>query len=169
MGLSEIAADLTITESQEPTGVAVVDETATDLESGLEQFAGELPRTPAMAADVIEAYVGGAPVDEAGRQAGVPPMTAAKILHLVGFDGLTPLTPTGNKILDDWLGARLSRSEAIELTSATPAEFELATYMATTEPIPGAREVVESTVDAALASDPLADTRSDATDFYEPP
>ena len=169
MGLSEIAADLEVTAEQCDRGVATVDETESDLAARLASIADELPCSAAAAADLVEAYVDGAPVGGAGEAAGLPPITAAKTLHLVGVDGLCPLSPMAREIVSDWITGELGRSEARELTGASETEFLLTAFLETHEPIPAAREAAEPVLgpgDAPLSTDDaLAETMADAGEF----
>ncbi|ERH11159.1 MAG: hypothetical protein J07HX64_02941 [halophilic archaeon J07HX64] len=166
MGLSELAAGLEVTESQEERGVATVDTTGTDLAERLEQFAERLPCTPAEAETVLERYAAGASVGTAAHTAGVAPVTAAKTLHLLG-ESVSPLGPTGREILRDWLAGELSRTEAVELARVGEAEFALATYVETHEPIEAACAAVEGVLaaDRLTEESPLADATGDTTEF----
>lgn len=152
MGLSDIAAGLTVTTRQRERGVATVDDTRATLADRLDAFAGDLPCPAATAADVAEAYAAGASVERAAAVAETVPVTAAKALHLLGTPGLTPLSPLGVDILEDYLGGELTRSDAIALSGASEAEFALASFIATHDPLPGARDAVE----AALSPDESA-------------
>jgi hypothetical protein len=160
MGLADIAAGLEVTESQRETGVAAVDETDASLAARLDPVADSLPCSPATAATVVEAYAAGRSVGESGHAAGVPPVTAAKTLHLLG-EQVTPLGPRGREIVADWLAGDLSRSEALTLSGASEAEFALAAYVQTHDPLPEARDAVEGALATARERDPLADTMSD--------
>ena len=165
MGLADIAAGLSTTTEQREQGVASVDATDRDLADALDRFAENLPCAPAAAAAVAEAYVGGAAVDAAGHDAGVAPITAAKVLHRLGFAGLSPVSATGERVLEDYLAGRASRADARGLLSVSDAEFALATYVATHDPIEGARDVVEG----ALAADRTASVaKRDALDAAMP-
>lgn len=170
MALSDIADGLEVTTPQRERGVATVHGEDRSLASRLERHADDLPCAPAEAAAVVEAFVGGRSVGESAREAGVAPVTAAKTLHRLGFDGVTPLSPTGRDVLRDWLDADLSRSDALALTGATDAEFALAAYVETHDPIDGARELVESALsprgDAMVEKrDALAETMSGVGDL----
>lgn len=169
MGLADIAAGLETTTEQAERGVATVDATDRDLAARLDAFADALPCDAAAAAAVAEAYVGGAAVDAAAHDAGVPPVTAAKTLHRLGFDGLSPLSPTGERVLDDYRRGRVSRADARGLLSVTDGEFAFATYLATHDPIADARGVVDDALaNGSNASvekrDALAATLPDGTD-----
>ncbi|MFB6136162.1 MAG: hypothetical protein ABEJ04_05345 [Halobacteriaceae archaeon] len=170
MGLADIAAEVgTTTVSQRERGVAAVDDTSETLADGLAPFGDDLPCTPAAAATLLEAYADGATVGEAGDAAGVAPVTAAKALHLVGVEGVTPLGPTGRRVVRDWLDARLSRADARTLTDASETEFALAVFVETHDPLEGARAVVESAL--APGGDAMVEKRdrlADAVGGEEP-
>lgn len=142
MGLDELAAGLEITHEQRERGVASVDRRTAPLEDRLSPFADELPCSPADAAIVLEHYAAGASVGASARAAALPPMTAAKTLHRLG-ETVTPATPTARAVIRDWIAGDLSRTEAETLARLSPAEFALATYVETHDPIPGARAAVE--------------------------
>jgi hypothetical protein len=143
MALSDIADGLEVTTRQRERGVATVHGVDRPLAHRLERHGDALPCAPAEAAAVVEAFVGGRSVGESAREADVAPVTAAKTLHRLGFDGVTPLSPTGHDVLRDWLAADLSRSDALALTGASEREFALATYVETHDAIDGACELVE--------------------------
>jgi len=167
MGLSEIAAGVEVTTEQQDTGVATVDDTDADLAARLSEYAEALPCEPESAATVIEAYAAGRSIGSAARIADVPPVTAAKTLHLVG-ESVSPLSPTGRDILRDWLTAELSRTEAMELAGASEAEFALAAFVETHDPIPGARDAVAGTLEPDDDGvDPLDDAMSGVSDLRE--
>jgi DNA-binding MurR/RpiR family transcriptional regulator len=163
MGLSDIAEGVEVTTRQRERGVASVDRTAAPLADRLASHADDLPCAAATAADLAEAYASGRSVGDAAEAAGTAPTTAAKCLHRLGFEGLTPFSPLERDVLGDWLDARLSRTEALELTGASEREFALATYVATHDRLPEAAEAVESALstgeDAMVAKrDALAAT-----------
>jgi len=168
MGLSDIAAGVVTTEEQRDRGVAAVDRTERSLADRLDAVADELPCTPEAAATVAEAYAGGASVGESADAAGVVPVTAARALHRLGVEGVTPLSPTGREVVRDWLDAELSRSDALALTGASEAEFALATYVETHDPVPEARDAVTETLapdDSLVAKrDRLGDALGDVGD-----
>lgn len=147
MGLSDIAAGLTVTTRQQERGVATVDDTHESLADWLEETEADLPCCPGTAAELVDAYASGASVGAAAAVADTVPMTAAKTLHRLGTSGITPLSPLAREILDDYLTGALTRSDAIAFAGVSEHEFALGAYVATHEPIPGANEVVE----AALA------------------
>ncbi|MCG1004285.1 MULTISPECIES: hypothetical protein [Halobacterium] len=167
MGLADIAEGVTVTTRQRERGVASVDRTTESLASRLTAFDDDLPVAAEAAAAMAEAYAGGASVGDAADEAGVAPTTAAKALHRLGFEGLSPFSPLQREMLDDWLAAECSRADALELTAASEREFALAAYVATHEPIEGAAEAVESALsnaeDAMVEKrDALAATLPDA-------
>lgn len=169
MGLSEIAAGLEVTAEQRQRGVASVDATDDPLRERLAPFADDLPCTPGEAATVVEAYAGGASVGESARAAGLPPVTGAKALHLLG-ESVRPLGPTGRELVREWLAAECSRADALALSGAGEREFALAAYVETHDPIPGARDALEGALapdgDAAVAKrDALDGTMSDSRDL----
>lgn len=143
MGLSDIAAGIEVTEQQQDPGVATVDDTETPLSERLAPFEEALPCEPEVAAAVVDAYAGGASIEAAAGTAGITPMTAAKTLHLLGVEGITPLSPTARTILRDWLAGEISRSTARELTDTSETEFLLAAFIETHAPVDGATEAVE--------------------------
>ena len=149
MALSDIAEGVEVTTQQRERGVASVDRTAAPLADRLASHAEDLPCGPETAAELAEAYASGGSVGDAGDEAGVAPTTAAKCLHRLGFEGLTPFSPLQRDVLADWLDARLTRAAALELTGASEREFALAAYVATHDPVTEAAEAVES----ALSSD----------------
>ncbi|WP_311170426.1 hypothetical protein [Halobellus ordinarius] len=172
MGLSEIAAGLELTTEQVDRGVATVDDTDVDRDARLREHESDLPCTAAAAGTVLDRYESGARVGEAGEAAALAPVTAAKLLHRCGFDGVTPLAPTARQVLRDWLEGRLSRADALELTGADEAEFALAAYVETHDPIPELAETVRRDAAAPLADDALvskrdalAETMSTASDL----
>jgi hypothetical protein len=136
VSLEEIAAGIEVVEHQRDRGVATTDRTSASLVDQLETAAA-LPCTPEAAATILETYAAGTSVGESARKAGVVPITAAKVLHRCGADGVTPLSPGAREILRDWLTGDLSRSEARALTGASEAEFALATYVETHDPHDG--------------------------------
>ncbi|NEU58410.1 hypothetical protein [Halorussus sp. MSC15.2] len=168
MPLSDIADGLEVTTEQRDRGVASVDATATsdaDLRERLAEFADDLPCDAASAAVIVEGHTSGRSVGDSAHEAGVAPMTAAKTLHLLGCEGVSPLTTEAHRIIGDWLSADLSRTEARELSGANETEFALATFVETHDPIPGASDLVEGAFardgDAAVAKrDALAGTMS---------
>ena len=163
MTLSELAAGLEVTTEQDDRGVAVVDDTDATLVERLEPFADELPCTPAAATTLVDQYTTGTSIGVAAREAGIAPVAGAKALHLLGED-VSPLGPTGRDVVRDWLDARLSRADALELTRASEAEFALAVFVETHDPLPEAQEALEGAL-AVEHRDPLADARSGADEF----
>jgi len=170
MALSDIAEGLATTQQQEDRGVAVVDRTDRSLSSVVEPFAEELPCDAEAAADLVSAYTSGASVGDASLEAGVPPVTASKALYLLGFEGLNPLPPVAREVCRDWLAADLSRTDALALSGASEAEFALAAYIETHEPIEGAgeqiRDALSTSADAMVEKrDALSDTMTAARDL----
>jgi hypothetical protein len=166
MGLADIADGLSVTTQQRDRGVASVDRTDGSLADRLRELDGDLPCDASTAAAVAEAYASGGSVGAAADEAALPPTTAAKTLHRLGFEGLTPFSPLQRDILEDWLAAECTRADALELTGASEREFALATYVATHDPIPGGAAAVESALsdpsDAMVAKrDALAATMPD--------
>lgn len=166
MELSEIAAGIEVTEAQEEHSPATVDTTDTTLSEQLAPFAEELPCSPEAAATALERYSEGKSVGDAGRAAGLAPVTAAKTLHLLG-ESVSPVGPMGKDVIQDWIGGQLSRTEALELTRVSEEEFGLAAYVETHEPIEAACAAVEGVLAARHADQrrPLSETMSDATDL----
>ncbi|WP_435348145.1 hypothetical protein [Haloarchaeobius sp. HRN-SO-5] len=171
MGLADIADGVCVTTEQRDRGVAVADETDGDLVDRLADYADDLPCEPTAAAEVVDAYAGGCAVDVAGHEAGIAPTTAAKVLHLVGLDGVSPLSPAGRTIVRDWLDADCSRAEARALTGASEREFALAAFVESHDPIEGAADVVTSRLSRSGTAgvdqrDALAEAMGDADDFW---
>jgi hypothetical protein len=165
MGLADIAAGLEVTESQEESGVATVDTTDATLSDRLDPFAEQLPCSPAAAATVLERYTAGAAIGPAARAAGVAPMTAAKVLHLLG-ESVSPLGPTGRDVLRDWITGDLSRTEALELTRLSESEFALAAYVETHDPLEEACAAIEGVLAArGVPEQALTDAVGEPTDL----
>lgn len=143
MALSDIAAGIEVTTKQCERGVPTVDGTDGGLAERFEPHAAQLPCTPEAAAIVLDSHTAGTSVGESAREAGIAPMTAAKVLHRCGVVGVTPLSPIGREMLHDWLDGKLSRVDALALTDATPAEFSLATYVETHDTVPELEEAIE--------------------------
>ncbi|WP_336035989.1 hypothetical protein [Halobacterium yunchengense] len=143
MGLADIAEGVTVTTEQRERGVASVDRTGGSLADQLAALEGDLPVPSSEAAALAEAYAGGASVGDAADEVGVPATTAAKALHRLGFEGLSPFSPLQRDVLADWLAAELSRADALELTGASDREFALAAFVATHDPVEGAAEAVD--------------------------
>jgi hypothetical protein len=162
--LSEIAAGLEVTSEQRERGVAIVDDRAAGLADRLAAFEAELPCDAGAAATLVEAYAAGESVGRAAASAGLAPTTGAKALHRLG-ESVNPLSPAGRRVVRDWLDARVSRAEALELIDASEAEFALAVYAETHDPIPGARAALAGALDVERGDDPLADARSDVDDL----
>lgn len=170
MALSDIATGLEVTTEQCDRGVATVDESGGGLAERLAPVAEQLPCTAEDAAALVAAYADGASVGEASEAAGLAPITAAKVLHLVGVDGVCPLGPAGREVVTDWIAGHLARSRARELAGASETELLLTAFLETHDPIPAAREAVEpvlgpgGTADVAKR-DLLAETMSDTGEF----
>lgn len=165
MGLSDIAAGIEITETQEESGVATVDATDTTLADQLAPFAEQLPCSPSAAATVLERYTAGAAIGPAARAGDVAPMTAAKTLHLLG-ESVSPLGPTGRDVLRDWIAGDLSRTEALELTRLSESEFALATYVETHDPVEDACAAIEGVLAArSVPEQALTDAVGGPTDL----
>ena len=170
MSLSDIAEGVATTRTQQDRGVAVVDRASESLTDVLEQFVSELPCETGTAGTLVSAYREGRSVGEAASRAGVPPVTASKVLFRLGFEGLSPLSPLQREICQDWIAGELSRTEAQELADASEREFALGAYIETHEPIPGASEAIEDadsrSEDAMVAKrDALAETMTDPQDL----
>lgn len=164
MGLSDIAAGIEVTAEQREFGVATTDETDTSLAERLAPFDERLPCSPVAAAALVDAYIEGASVGRAAAIAEIPETTAAKTLYLLG-EPIDPLTPTANRILDDWLAGELSRTKAKALVGVGESEFALGAYIATHDPIEGAESAVAETASVSTGGDPLSDARSDLGDL----
>ncbi|WP_338740177.1 hypothetical protein [Haloplanus salilacus] len=170
MALSDIAAGIEVREGQRDRGVTTVDATEDGLAARLDDHAERLPCTPEAAANVLETYAAGTSVGDCAREAGIAPMTAAKLLHRCGVTGVSPLAPTATRILRDWLDGDLSRSEAVDLTGVDEATFALATFVETHDPIPELTDAVEGVLEpdatATVAKrDALAETMSSVDDL----
>jgi hypothetical protein len=166
MGLSDIADGIEVTTEQNERGVATVDATGATLEERLGSFESSLPCSATEAATVLERYTAGGSIGDAGRAAGIAPVTAAKTLHLLG-ESVSPLGPTEREIIGDWIAGELSRSEAMELTRLGEAEFALATYIETHDPLEDVCAAIEGVLAARHTGsvDPLSDAVGDATDL----
>jgi len=170
MTLSEIAAGIEVTASQEEHGVATVDDTDGDLATRFARHADALPCTPEAAATVVESHARGGSVGDDAREAGVAPMTAAKALHRCGVDGVSPLAPTARRVVRDWLAGELSRADALDLVGGDEAAFALAGYVESHDPVPeladAARGALEDGGNASVAKrDALGETMTDAVDL----
>ena len=163
MTLSEIAAGLAVTTEQRDRGVAETDGTDAPLAERLAEFEPRLPCCSERAAAVVDAYTQGASVGCAAAVADVPRTTAAKVLYLLG-EPINPLTPTANRVLEDWLAGEISRTEARTLSGLGDREFALGAYVATHDPIDGADAAIVEVTPTSIA-DPLADARSDLDDL----
>lgn len=167
MALSDIAAGIEVTTKQRDRGVPTVDDTDGGLAERFEPHVEQLPCTPEAAATVLETRTTGTSVGDSAREAGIAPMTAAKVLHRCGVAGVTPLSPIAREVLREWLDGELSRVDALALTDATPAEFSLATYIETHDTVAELEEAVEGALapktNATVAKrDALRETMSGA-------
>lgn len=169
MDLGEIAAGIEVTAEQRDRGVTTVDGRDDDLVDRLAPHADALPCTPEAAATVLDSHTAGTSVGESAGEAGIAPMTAAKALHRCGVDGIDPLTPAAREVVRDWLAGHLPRTEALELAGGDEAEFALAAYVETHEPVPElatvARSVGDRPAGAVDKRDALAETMSDPTEL----
>lgn len=170
MGLSDIAAGVEVTTEQRERSVAAVDATDDPLVDRLSAFADDLPCSVEEAATLIETYADGASVGQSSRTAGLAPITGAKTLHLLG-EPIAPITPMGRELVREWLSAECTRTDALALSNASEAEFALAAFVETHDPIPGAREAIESvfTPDSSPTvskRDALAETMSDTSELF---
>lgn len=168
MSLEEIAAGIEVTSEQRDRGVATVE--GEDLDGVLADYVDELPCETAAAATVVDSYVAGASVGAAGREAGLVPVEAAKTLHLLGFEGVSPLGPAGREVVRDWVAGRIGHAEARELADAGERTFALAAFVETHEPLSDANERVRAALadrgDAAVRKrDRLRGTMTDAGDL----
>jgi hypothetical protein len=140
MALEDIAASVgTTTILQHECGVAAVDETGQSLTERLGAYGDELPCSPGAAATVLRTHQRGTPIAESARMATIAPITAAKTLHRLGVEGVCPLAPTAREIVRDWLHGKLTRADAVALTGGSDAEFALASYIETHDPLEGAQ------------------------------
>lgn len=170
MGLRELAAGITVTDEQRDRGVTEVDAAETPLVDRLAAHEDALPCTAAAAATVLESHTAGRSVGESAREANVAPMTAAKLLHRCGVAGVCPLAPTAREVVRDWLAGDLSRADAETLTGADDADFALATYVETHDPVPELKPVADAvaTPDRSRAvetREALGDTMSSVEDL----
>lgn len=168
MELAEIAAGIEVCTQQTDRGVVAVDGTDRSLADRLDDVAEQLPCTPAAAATVVHEQTRGVSIETAAREANVPPVTAAKVLHRCGVAGVTPVGPTGRAVVRDWLAGELGRHEAVTLVGCTNAEFTLAAYCETHDPIPAAVEAaatLDSAETAATKRDRLAETMSQPSEL----
>lgn len=167
MALADIADGLEVTHEQRHREVAIADDTDATLAETLEPVEDRLPTSATAAATLLERYAAGASVGAAARAADLAPIEGAKTLHLLG-EPVCPLGPTGRRIVRDFLRAELPRTEAVQLAGVSEAEFALAIYVETHEPIEDATRAVGAALaidgDAAVAKrDHLSETMSDAT------
>lgn len=143
MALSDIAAGLEVTTERRERGPTTLDGTDAPLSQRLERVAADLPCTAEAAAALLHEYFDGASVGAAARAAGLAPVTGAKALHLLGVDGLTPLSPMAQDVVGDWIAGRISRSDAKALAGVDDREFALGAFVEAHEPLEDARAVVD--------------------------
>jgi len=166
MTLSEIAAGIEVTAEQERRDVAAVDGTGANLLDRLRPHAEALPCTPEAAATVVETHAMATSVGESAREAGIAPVTAAKALHRCGVSGVTPLSPMAREVVRDWVQGELMRSEALELTGASEAEFALGAYIETHDANPELAAATAGLGGKAGGEDPLADAVGDVDELF---
>jgi hypothetical protein len=165
MGLADLAEGIEVTTEQRDRGVAAVDRTPADLADRLGAIEADFPCDGATAATLVEAYAEGRDVAAAAAVAELPPITAAKTLHRLG-EAVTPLSPAGRAVVEDWLDGRLPRHEALALAGCSEVEFALAVYVATHEPHPAGRAALEG---ALTDRDATGDRRARLGDAVEAP
>lgn len=170
MGLSDIAEGIEVVAEQRDRGVAAVDGTERDLAARLADHEAALPCDAPAAATVLEAFTGGGDLAGAAEEAGVAPVTAAKALHLLGADGVSPIPADERGPLRAWLAGDRSRTAARAAVGLDERAFALAAFVETRDPIPDARAAVASALapgdDAAVAKrDALSGTMTDAEDL----
>lgn len=166
MTLSDIAAGIEVTAEQERRDVAAVDDTGGGVVERLRPHADALPCTPEAAATVLETHAAGTSVGESAREAGIAPVTAAKALHCCGVSGVTPLSPIARQVVRDWMAGELGRTEALELTGATPAAFALGAYIESHDPNPELAEATANIGGRSGKADPLADAVGAIDEFF---
>ncbi|QZP36698.1 hypothetical protein [Halobaculum magnesiiphilum] len=170
MALPDIAAGIEVTARQETRGVASVDDTGGDLASRLAPHADALACTPEAAAVVLDHHARGHSVGASAREAGVAAVTAAKVLHRCGVQGVSPLAPTARRVVRDWLAGEIPRADALELSGGEEAAFALASYVESHEPVPELADVARGALaDGGNASvekrDALGETMSSVSDL----
>lgn len=164
MGLADIARGIQVTTEQQERGIATGDGTATSLATRLERVSETLPCHPEEAGALIEAYVEGASIERAAAVAEVTATTAAKTLYLLG-EPIDPLTPSGMRIVEDWLEGELSRNDAMTLAGVGESEFALGVYVATHDPLDGIGGAVADALALEEPVDGLVDARSDVDEL----
>lgn len=170
MGLSDIAAGIEVTAEQRDRGVTTADATGESLVDRLAPAATDLPCTPEATATILETHTAGNSIEASAQAAEVAPVTAAKALHRCGITGVNPLTPTARAVVRDWLDGELGRADALALTGGDEAEFALASYVETHDPVPALVEAAEAAVapstNASVAKrDALGETMSSVSDL----
>lgn len=170
MPLSDIAEGIEVVSEQRDRGVAAVDGTERDLSARLADHEGALPCDAAAAATVVETFTAGDDLAAAAAAAGVAPVTAAKALHLLGADGVSPLPPDERGPVRAWLAGERSRTAARAAVGLDEQAFALAAFVETRDAIPDAQAAVDGALapgeDAAVEKrDALSGTMSDAEDL----
>lgn len=170
MALSDIADGLEVVAEQRERGVAAVDDTDRPLTERLGDHAPDLPCDGETAAAVVEAFTGAGDLEAAAEAGDVAPVTAARTLHLLGVDGVSPLPPDERGPVRAWLAGDRSRTTAKQAVGLDEEAFALAVFVETTDPLPGAQEAVDGALapgdDAAVEKrDALDETMSDADEL----
>lgn len=170
MGLSDIAEGLEVVAEQRERGVAAVDDTDRDLVERLAALEGDLPCNADAAASVVEVFTAGGTLASAAEAGAVAPVTAARTLHLLGVDGVSPLAPDEREPVRTWLAGECSRIEARESVDLDERTFALAAFVEAREPLPGAQEAIRGALSPGAAAtvekrDALAETMSDAEEL----
>jgi hypothetical protein len=170
MELSDIAAGLEVVDEQRERGVAAVDDTDRDLAERLVAYEDEFPCEAAGAAAVAETFTAGGDLEAAADAGGVAPVTAARALHLLGVDGVSPLAPDERGPVRAWLAGERSRTAAKEDLGVGERAFALAAFVESRDPLEGAREALDGALapgeDAAVEKrDRLSGTMSDAEEL----
>lgn len=170
MELSDIADGLEVVDEQDERGVATVDDTGRDLAERLADHEADLPCDAATAAALVEAFTGGGDVAAAAAAADVAPATAARALHLLGVDGVSPLAPDERAPVRQWLAGECSRTAARSAAGVDEEAFALAAFVEARAPLDGAREALDGALapgeDPAVEKrDALDGTMSDADDL----
>lgn len=169
MPLSDIADGLEVVSEQRERGVASVDDTDRALAERLADHEASLPCDGTAAAAIVETYTAG-DLEAAAGAGGVAPVTAAKTLHLLGVDGISPLSPGEREPVREWLAGDRSRTAARTAVGLDEPSFALAAFVETRDPIHAAQEAVDGALapsaDAAVEKrDRLEGTMSDAEEL----
>lgn len=157
MPLSDIADGLEVVAEQRDRGVAAVDDTDRDLAERLADYEAELPCGGEAATAVVEAFTAGGDLEATADAAGVAPVTAAKALHLLGVDGVSPLSPDERDPLRAWLAGDRSRTAAKAAVDLDEQSFALAAFVETQDPLVGAQAAVDGSL--APGADPAVEKR----------